>query len=378
MAVVLQHSLRRDSLFQAEAPLLINMLYSVTDYGYLGVALFFVISGFCIHLRTAKGIKRDGRVTMNWKDFWWRRIHRLYPPYLGMLLISMSLWTYVWYQGGADIYPSRSGWWPVVDFISHLFMLHGLHPALDQGAGNPAYWTLAREEYLYLMYAAVLVGARRLWGAGKMVWLVLLAGIITYLISDALVPASSPWHRLVVLSPVYLWIQWALGALAVEAYVGNVRLPRWCYWLSLVPVWFALGLFCMNHLPVLEPAAWAMTFFTLVNYCVRRETEIGWPKNFLFRWLFAAGVFSYSMYLAHPVVVASMHRVLHPAQLEDPFANLLFDLAAALCCVIAGKVYYEIVEKHFLNTSPKEPAPIVEAFNSIPKTPQLIQAVSEE
>lgn len=360
LAVVFQHAFRHD----VETPpggLWFRLIYDVTNFGYLGVALFFVISGFCIHLRTARVLRKTGKVTLDWRDFWWRRVHRLYPPYLGMLLISMSLWVYVYTRGGANIYPDRGAHWLVLDFVSHLFMLHGFHPALDQGAGNPAYWTLAREEYLYLMYAGVLILLRRLYGIGKTTWFVLAIGVVSFLISDALVPESSPWYRLVLLSPIYLWIQWVLGALAVEAHLGNIKLPRWCYWIALFPVWFGLGYIFKLHLPALEPAAWGMAFFTLLNYCVQREAEGRWPENLLFKWLFAAGIFSYSMYLAHPVVAAGVRRVSSGFQLDNhPISYLMFDVFIALCCIVAGKIYYELVERHFLNTSPKAPAPILE------------------
>jgi peptidoglycan/LPS O-acetylase OafA/YrhL len=104
VAVVLQHSFVHDGTL-APGPFLLDLVYDITNYGYLGVALFFIISGFCIHLRTAKNIRLKGRVELDWKDFWWRRVYRLYPPYIGMLLISMALWMYVWSQGGANIYP---------------------------------------------------------------------------------------------------------------------------------------------------------------------------------------------------------------------------------------------------------------------------------
>lgn len=359
VAVVLQHSFVHDGTL-APGPFLLDLVYDITNYGYLGVALFFIISGFCIHLRTAKNIRLKGRVELDWRDFWWRRVYRLYPPYIGMLLISMALWAYVWSMGGANIYPGTGGEWLVLDLVSHLFMLHGLHPALDQGAGNPAYWTLAREEYLYLMYAAILIGLRRFYGMWKAVGVVLVLGIVSYLASNALVSVDSPWHRLVILSPVYLWIQWALGALAVEAYFGIVKLPRWCYWLPLVPIWLGVGYLSREYFTVIEPAAWGMAFFTLLNYCVRREGEGRWPDSFPFRWLFAAGVFSYSMYLAHPVVVAVIWRLLDMKDIKGRTASLLVSCLAIVCCIVAGKVYYTLVERHFLNTKPTMAAPKVE------------------
>ena len=359
VAVVFQHGLRHE-VDHSTRPWWFQLIYGISNFGYLGVALFFVISGFCIHLRTARGLRETGEITLNWRDFWWRRFHRLYPPYFGMLVISMVLWVYVYSRGGANIYPDRGAHWLVLDFISHLFMLHGFHPALDQGAGNPAYWTLAREEYLYLMYAGVLILIRRLYGIGKTTWLVILIGISSYLVSNALVPQDSPWHRLVSTSPIFLWIQWTLGALAVEAYFGTVKLPRWCYWLPLFPVWFAFGYLCRTYAPPLEPAAWGMAFFTLLNYCVKKESKGEWPDSSLFKWLFSAGIFSYSMYLAHPIIAAAARRVTPGGEQTSSLMYLFVDMFVVVCCIAAGKIYYELVERHFLNTKPKTSAPRLE------------------
>jgi peptidoglycan/LPS O-acetylase OafA/YrhL len=148
--------------------------------------------------------------------------------------------------------------------------------------------------------------------------------------------------------------------LAVEAHVGNVKLPKWCYWFSLVPFWLALGYLFGKHLPVFEPVAGGMAFFTLLNYCVRREGEGRWPDSFPFRWLFSMGVFSYSMYLAHPVMAAAVRRFTRGFKADDPVSYLLYSLFITLCCVAVGKIYYELVERHFLNTSPKARAAKVE------------------
>lgn len=128
----------------------------------------------------------------------------------------------------------------------------------------------------------------------------------------------------------------------------------------MVPVWFALGYVCKTYLPVLEPAAWGMAFFTLLNYCVRRESEGRWPDYWLFRWLFAVGIFSYSMYLVHPVVAEAAVRLSGGATKRSTLGYMVFAVFVAVCCVIAGKIYYELVERHFLNTSPKARAPKVE------------------
>ena len=51
------------------------LMYPLT-YGTAGVAIFFVVSGFCIHLSYLRGRPGD------WRGFFVRRFFRIYPPYL--------------------------------------------------------------------------------------------------------------------------------------------------------------------------------------------------------------------------------------------------------------------------------------------------------
>ena len=66
--------------------------------------LFFVISGFCIHLPYARALAAaDPETTApDWKRFFARRFWRLYPPYLAALVVALALW---WLAG-----PRSRGW----------------------------------------------------------------------------------------------------------------------------------------------------------------------------------------------------------------------------------------------------------------------------
>src|SRR5262249_42805218 len=57
-------------------------IQSLSSFGYIGVFLFFVISGFCIHLQWTKTQATGNNETIKFGAFWKRRIRRLYPPYL--------------------------------------------------------------------------------------------------------------------------------------------------------------------------------------------------------------------------------------------------------------------------------------------------------
>src|SRR5690606_30666061 len=97
--------------------------------------------------------------------FWKRRFFRLYPTYLVVLCLSMLLVLGALILNPSvplvQAYPEPRLSWIGLDFMAHLTMLHGLHPVFDRAGGNPVFWTLAREEYLYLLYFPLLLAFRR-------------------------------------------------------------------------------------------------------------------------------------------------------------------------------------------------------------------------
>ena len=87
LAVVLYHSALYFRSDQSWYP----PFFTVLQEGRLGVPLFFVISGFCIHLRWARQNAAGANPSIDFRDFWKRRFLRLYPAYLVMLCLTMTL-----------------------------------------------------------------------------------------------------------------------------------------------------------------------------------------------------------------------------------------------------------------------------------------------
>src|ERR1051326_6103637 len=69
----------------------IRLVQFGSSFGYIGVFLFFVISGFCIHLQWARAKAAGIDPDIRFGSFWKRRIRRLYPPYLFTLLLFLLL-----------------------------------------------------------------------------------------------------------------------------------------------------------------------------------------------------------------------------------------------------------------------------------------------
>jgi peptidoglycan/LPS O-acetylase OafA/YrhL len=327
-------------------------LQVLVGQGYLGVPLFFVISGFCIHQKWARQYSSDGHADVNFLGFWRRRLYRLYPPYFLALCFSVSL-VVLAYASHANVplltlYPEPKPRWIALDFFMHAGMLHGFHPVFDELAGNPPFWTLAREECLYLMYF-ILLAIRRPRGTLETLLWVTIAGLAFPLVMLPHVISNPGWLRIVNTSAIALWIEWALGMAAVEAHYGILKLPAWCSFGWLVPIWASMAKLSEFYFSQISPLLWGITFFTLLNYCLQLERTQKWPAWRIVRWFTGVGVFSYSLYLIHVPARTVVKYVFHiPTVVPNPWLYISFASAMAAAGCLAGLVFFWIVERPFL------------------------------
>jgi peptidoglycan/LPS O-acetylase OafA/YrhL len=350
--VVVHHAFEHDFAFSSN-PLWYRFLRAFAAQGYLGVPLFFVISGFCIHLQYARSVVSGQKTSVGFVSFWKRRLHRLYPPYFAALCASMLIVVAAYlagvHSGLLELYPLPRGRWMVFDFLAHLTMLHGVIPSLDQMGGNAAFWTLAREEYLYLLYFFVLAWRKR-WGIQVAMALVLFSGFAFHFVFLPFVPGSSRWWYIIDTSAIVLWIQWCLGMVAVEAYYGIIKLPWWLSQLWIAALVAPLAKLSETYRHEVSPALWALTFFMVVNYCVRKESTGRLPASGIFVWLAAVGVFSYSLYLIHGPLQQVMYGVLTRSHITVTLAvSVLFALLTIVASYYGARVFFYLVERRFLN-----------------------------
>src|SRR4029450_374141 len=96
--------------------------------GWIGVDLFFVLSGFLIGRQAWRG---DSLMR-----FWFKRVTRILPAYwtcLGVVAIALTV-TGTWPKHGAD-------------FLAHLVMLQDYTGSVFV----PSFWSLGAEEKFYLL-----------------------------------------------------------------------------------------------------------------------------------------------------------------------------------------------------------------------------------
>lgn len=117
-------------------------------YGYLGVDVFFVLSGFLITCILVEELHDTGRIRLG--AFWMRRVLRLLPALLVFAGTVMLLIRWM---------PSTTtrGLWPALFYVMNWFRISG-QPA---GAFEHT-WSLAIEEQFYLLWPLALIGLWRL------------------------------------------------------------------------------------------------------------------------------------------------------------------------------------------------------------------------
>ncbi len=281
----------------------------LVHFAFAGIYLFFVISGFCIHLFWARaraaGVEKP---VINFFTFWKRRVRRLYPPYFAALALYLCIIAYK-----TPVHVTGFYLW---DVLLHVFMLHNLDLRTTYTI-NGAFWTLAIEEQLYLAYFLLLF-LRIRYGWTRAL-LITFSARFVWLILGRTLSASFGVHIPVTEAAATNWFIWALGALSVEAALGLIKLPRWCYklWASGLALGCAAGL--AQLLPLVDQKgwvhdlgwlimhpAWGVGFFVLVNYAVTAEQR--WRQKALqvprfIPGLASVGLISYSLYLTHSFVL---------------------------------------------------------------------------
>lgn len=327
-------------------------------YGYLGVHLFLLLSGFCLTYPLVQG----GTVAMRLETrrFFRRRAWRILPPYY-VALAAFSLLPLLevtvrsargWSTGGVVGVT-------VGQVVSHLFMAHNFSLAW-MGAINASFWSLALEWQLYLVFP-LLVRAFARWGPGRT-----LAGVLALTLAyRSWVYVTQDVTRLEV-GYIYAYalpgrlFEFVLGmaaavALAPRARPGGQmivsppsgRVTR-RYFLGAAALGF-LGLVIAHGWSPFAPITdivWGLSFFCLVMYGGGRSAAGGgWLDA---RPLVALGVISYSVYLVHEPLVRRGYAAMQTLSLSPAATLLLFELVVAPLLVVVGWLFFRAVEGHFV------------------------------
>jgi peptidoglycan/LPS O-acetylase OafA/YrhL len=312
--------------------------------GYIGVDVFFVISGFLITAHLLGTFARKGRIDFG--DFYARRIRRILPASLVVLLLSVAaslifvpplllppimrdaLLTGLYVPNFA--FANRS-----IDYLSDP------NPSIFQH-----YWSLGVEEQFYLLWPAILVVAFLLFRKSRRGLLIAL--VVTFLISLALslflTSRSQPWAFFMM--PTRAW-EFAIGGLVAYLMTSThfELKPRWgavVGWSGLVGVIAcAIGYDDATVFP--GTAAIFPVFASALVILGGSTTPAARTAGALLsiRPMVSIGALSYSIYLVHwPILM--IPQIVSSDQRDLPLAATL---GLALVSVPLAWLLYRFVEE---------------------------------
>jgi peptidoglycan/LPS O-acetylase OafA/YrhL len=124
-----------------------SYLHPLFDRGWMGVDLFFVLSGFLI-----SGILLDTKESPNYfKNFYARRVLRIWPLYYCLLAFMFVVLPHASASQGVAIFAKSSPWWAYPFFLQNFLL------PLSTDAAGPlgVTWSLAIEEQFYLVWPII-------------------------------------------------------------------------------------------------------------------------------------------------------------------------------------------------------------------------------
>jgi peptidoglycan/LPS O-acetylase OafA/YrhL len=189
--------------------------------GYLGVDVFFALSGFLICTRLLQERRQEGCIRL--KSFYIRRAFRILPPAYTYLAVLAGLTALGWLV----VYLS--------EFAGCLLFCRNYYPTGEAGRNffTAHFWSLAVEEHFYLFFPALLAWYGRDLGRARraVVALAVAVGLLRGL-GPVIVEAGGGripvgafhWAKTHVRLDALLW--GCFAAMLVERHRG--RLARWC------------------------------------------------------------------------------------------------------------------------------------------------------
>ncbi len=312
--------------------------------GYIGVDVFFVISGYLITSHILREVDRTGSVSLS--GFWARRLRRLLPAsYVVLLVTAFGVLAFVprlmWQQFFGEILSSAlyvENWTLAINSVDYLAADNAPSPAQH-------YWTLSAEEQFYLIWPVlVLLGlwlAKRVFARrghsgeqsshGRAIVFGVLAATTTASLAYSLwVTATNPALAYFV-TPARAW---EFGAGALLAFAPQAaRRPHaraGLGWLALVGL-LGCALVFDESTPMPGTAALWVVLASMALIWVEKP-DVGWASSQLLvlRPARLLGDISYSVYLWHwPLIILLPYATDHPLTHIDRISILLATIGAS-------------------------------------------------
>jgi peptidoglycan/LPS O-acetylase OafA/YrhL len=325
--------------FAPKLPLYFRNLMELFSFGNMGVELFFVLSGFLI-----TGILLDTRENSNYyKTFYMRRILRILPVYLLMILILR-----------------------ISAYISWAFVLVSLLYAVNmtissvRGGTYPAFWSLSVEEQFYLVWPVCVRKLRPRHTFYLALFLVIATPLLRYVLQGV------PRFDDIIFKPWAVADFFAGGgvmAMLIRSSRTIEWLPRICIATFaaagvLFTLWYSIRHMhqssTMRALRATEMSPWVLLFSAsvLMSYLLPNISA-----NIVGRFFAFLGYISYGLYLCHPLIQSVIERRWTMLSLDGNFLVIGITARFFVIMGLAVGISYlsrRTFEEYFLKLKPRQ------------------------
>ena len=318
------------------AVIIFHLDHAYFPNGYLGVDLFFVISGYVI---TKSIIKKYYEGNFKFTDFYIKRIRRILPVLLVVLISSFLVGVYLLLL--SDLKKFSESLLTSLGFISNFYfwITGGYFSTNDQLKPLLHLWSLSVEEQFYLFFPFFLYF---LFKISRKLQFYLSAIILISLISffiDIFFISKGHTDAIFFLFPARIW-QFGLGiyfALLPNLIIKNLWIDRLYLVIAFVLIIFNF-VYKINFLP---DATLMSLGAALILYRQNNEKNI-LSKVFNIKPLVYIGLISYSLYLWHwPVISFSKYVFID----ELTFGIMFFCI---ITIFLLSSLSWKLVEQPFL------------------------------
>jgi peptidoglycan/LPS O-acetylase OafA/YrhL len=320
-------------------------------FGHEAVAVFIVLSGYCLMLPVLRGSPR--RLHVSFFDFIGRRAFRILPPYyaaLGGSLLLLACVPSLRAHTGTTWDDSLPGL-AVGPIVTHLLVVHNWSPHWGVQINGPL-WSVATEWQIYFFFPLLLLPVWRRFGMLATLCSAALFGYAPLALAPGPANLAIPWYL----------VLFTFGMCAAAVGFSEQPLERrlresmpWARisggaWLLCVLFGTAAGRIWFSHKPLTDLLVGFATAALLINLTHRSVS--GTPSRLLelleSRPIVGLGHFSYSLYLTHLPVLALGYIALRPLGLSTPLsAVILLGVGGAASLAVAW-AFYLLVERRFL------------------------------
>lgn len=328
-----------------------RLVEDALDFGWVGVQLFFVLSGFLI----TRILLQTQPASNYYRSFFARRILRIFPLYYGALVAAFILLPLIG-VGSAKLSYDRdhqiwlwlylSNWTQLIDFDSRVF---------------PHFWSLAVEEQFYLLWPFLLNRRSPRWVLGLCVAMAAVSLAVRVVMLRMGAPAESVYtftvcrmDALALGSAAAAWLQLP-GS--IERLAAQRRLLNWSAILL-----FGLGVVVTHGYPRTSPLgqtlgySWLACVFAMTVLAAASPAEATGITSHISKWsaapLQTLGKYSYAMYVFHKPLHDWIGRplLLHLGLLRQPSYVIAigYTVVGTLATLALASLSYLVFEKHFL------------------------------